>query len=360
MEVFVARQPSFQASGTCTPGIDKPSSSRHHRAKARLYGPSRLRGSLMVKMRQRMLAVLVLVACWPTVVFGQAPAAGVVTTLEGTVTATRVALPQPVPLKFRDEVFLRDKIVTGDRSLARLLLGGKAIVTIRERSALTVTEIPGRSTVEMDSGKIGVAVARDKMRPGESVDIRTPNAIVAVRGTVVVAEVTRATAQAAGAPPAVTSAFYLLRGSAEATGLDPATGAPIGPPVNVGVLTSFRVTGTAPPVVAPIPPEQVAQITAGLSPSRPQHTSAANPDQVKAQAIEATVAVLNAVTGGDVPLVASPVPQDIASVLDQRPVVVPTTPLDNGSGIDFFAPPPPPPPLPPSPPPPASLDEDIV
>src|SRR5262245_25433347 len=266
MEVFVARQPSFQASGTCTPGIDKPSSSRHHRAKARLRGPSRLRRSLMVKMRRRMLAVLVLVACWPTVVFGQAPAAGVVTTLEGSVTATRVALPQPVPLKFKDEVFLRDKIVTGDRSLARLLLGGKAVVTVRERSTLLVTEVPGRSTVELESGKVGLAVARDKMRPGEVIDIRTPNAVVAVRGTVLVAEVTRASAQAGGAPLPVTTSFYLLRGSAVATPLDPATGNPIGAPVPVPVLTSFRVTGTAPPVIAPIAPEAVTQVTAGLTP----------------------------------------------------------------------------------------------
>jgi hypothetical protein len=92
------------------------------------------------------------------------------------------------------------------------LLGGKALVTVRERSVLTITEIPGRSTVNLENGKIALAVARERMGPNESVDIRTSNAIAAVRGTVVVAEVQRTTAQAApGAAPQVVSNFYVLR-----------------------------------------------------------------------------------------------------------------------------------------------------
>jgi len=64
--------------------------------------------------------------------------------------------------------------------------GGGAAVTMRERSALTITRIPGRSTVKLESGKIGVAVAREKMRPGDSMEVRTPAArsprVVNVRG----------------------------------------------------------------------------------------------------------------------------------------------------------------------------------
>src|SRR5206468_2626335 len=109
---------------------------------------------------------------------------GIVTTLVGNVTARRVILPESVPLKFKDDVFYEDTITTGDQSLARVLLGGKSIVTIRERSVLTITESPGRSFVNLESGKIGLAVARDRLAPGESVDIRTPNAVIGVRGTV--------------------------------------------------------------------------------------------------------------------------------------------------------------------------------
>ena len=86
---------------------------------------------------------------------------------------------------------VEDTVTTGDKSLARMLLGGKAVVTVRERSTVTITEVPGRSTIDLDSGKFALAVAREKMRPGEEIQIRTPNAIAGVRGTVVVTEVNR-------------------------------------------------------------------------------------------------------------------------------------------------------------------------
>jgi hypothetical protein len=72
---------------------------------------------------------------------------GVVTTLEGHVTVTRVTLA-PQPLKFRDDVFVDDTVTTGDQSIARMLLGGKAVVTVRERSTLTITEVRGKATID--------------------------------------------------------------------------------------------------------------------------------------------------------------------------------------------------------------------
>src|SRR5437016_8443597 len=127
------------------------------------------RRSAMRAFRRPSIAMLVVLNLWPTLAFGQATkAAGVVSTLQGTATASRAGAPQPIPLKFKDDVFLQDRIQTGDQSVARILLGGKALVTVRERSALTITEIPGRSTVELEAGKIGLAVARERMRPGES------------------------------------------------------------------------------------------------------------------------------------------------------------------------------------------------
>src|SRR5262249_18707951 len=124
---------------------------------------------------------------------------------------------QPVALKFKDDVFVNDRVVTGDHSLARLLLGGKAVVTVRERSALTITEVPGRSTVDLDSGKVAVAVAKDKMRPGEQVEVKTPNAVAAVRGTVFIAEVIRASASANDAQGGTTANFYVLTGNVAVT-----------------------------------------------------------------------------------------------------------------------------------------------
>src|SRR5437870_2555046 len=174
----------------------------------------------MSRFRRPAAAILAVATFWPTLVFGQAPRAGVVTTLEGNVTVTRVALPQPQPLRFKDDVFVNDKVTTGDKAIARMLLGGKALVTVRERSSLTITEIPGKSTIDLDAGKIALAVAKDKMKPGESIEIRTQNAVAGVRGTVVVAEVSRATAQGTqpGLAPAaaLVTTFYVLRGQIEA------------------------------------------------------------------------------------------------------------------------------------------------
>lgn len=86
-------------------------------------------------------------------------------------------------MKFKDDIFLQDQIFTRENSIVRVLLGGKALVTIRELSTFTVTEEPGRAVVDLQSGKLALAVAKRLLRPGESVEVRTPNAIAAVRGT---------------------------------------------------------------------------------------------------------------------------------------------------------------------------------
>ncbi|HEV8642497.1 MAG TPA: FecR domain-containing protein, partial [Methylomirabilota bacterium] len=267
----------------------------------------------MLRFRRPAVALLLLLTFWPTMALGQAPKAGVVTTLEGNVSAARRALPQPIPLKFKDDVFLRDKITTGDQSLARLLLGGKAIVTIRERSILTVTELPGRSTVDLESGKIGLAVARDRMRQGEVIDVRTPNAIVAVRGTVLIAEVSRVTAQAGGTPPAPVTEVHLVSGTAEAT-------VPGRPPFTLNEFQKFRVTGTAPPVIGTFTAGDLGQIQSGLKPKGPQHQEAANADQVKGQLLAATATLLTTVLGGGAELVEPvvlppPLPTPVAEIL---------------------------------------------
>lgn len=139
------------------------------------------------RTRNLMLATL-LVALSPLPVLAQTQPVGVVTTLTGQARLARTAVPEPLILKFRDDVFERDRISTAEKSIVRVLLGGKAVVTVRELSVVTITEEPGRATIDLTSGKIGVSVAKQRMRPGESLEIRTPNAVAAVRGTVVTAE----------------------------------------------------------------------------------------------------------------------------------------------------------------------------
>src|SRR5258705_10361637 len=140
----------------------------------------------MADARARILLLAtLLVALSPLSVLAQAQPVGVVTTLTGEATLARTALPAPVALKFKDDVFERDRISTGEKSIVRVLLGGKAIVTVRELSVVTITEEPGRATVDLSSGKIGLSVAKQRMRPGETLEIRTPNAVAAVRATVI-------------------------------------------------------------------------------------------------------------------------------------------------------------------------------
>ena len=239
----------------------------------------------MLRFRRRaLLLCLGATLCWPTAALAQASKAGVVTTLEGRVTAARVALPQPVALRFKDDVFLNDRIVTGDRSIVRLLLGGKAVVTVRERSELTITEVPGRSTIDLDSGKVAVAVAREKMQPGETIEVKTPNAVAAVRGTVFVAEVTRA--------PSVTSTFYGFTGQVLVT--------VAGQTFTLLPNTVLSATDSQPATQGPMTADLRARALAGLQPKAPQVS--AGQVGAKELAVGSTVATSTDAT----PLVVNP------------------------------------------------------
>jgi hypothetical protein len=185
---------------------------------------------------------LALAISFPLQALPQATKAGVVTTLQGTATIARVPAPQPVVLKFKDDVFVEDKITTGDSSLVRILLGGKAVVTVRERSALTIHETPTTSTLELTSGKIALAVAKDRMKPGESVQIKTSNAMCGVRGTVVIAEVEPPSQPGDG----VTSRFTLLTGIVDVSRLNPSTGHPTGQQIMLNPLQTIGVAGGLP------------------------------------------------------------------------------------------------------------------
>src|SRR5215475_11227298 len=167
---------------------------------------------------------------------------GVVTNVEGIATVARVALPEPRPLQFKDDLFLRDRITTGERSLVRVLLGGKATVTARERSVLTITEVPGVATINLGDGRVAVAVAKGLMKPGEVIEIKTPNAVTAIRGTVVIAEVQPVSG-------GHQSTITILRGLVDVTKVD-STGALSGPAVKVGAHERVTVVG-ARPVPAP-------------------------------------------------------------------------------------------------------------
>jgi hypothetical protein len=219
----------------------------------------------------------------PVSALAQATKAGIVTTLQGTASVARASMPQPAPLNFKDDVFVHDHITTGESSIVRILLGGKAVVTVREHSALTIHETPTTSTIEMSTGKIALAVAKDRMKPGESVQIKTPNAMAGVRGTVVIAEVTPASSGA------VSTRFALLTGIVDVSGLDGPGGQPTGAVVTLRPLQSVVVTGvTAPGAVRSLSRSEAQALAAEYKVSLPAPPPPAN-TQVTEQQIQFAV-----------------------------------------------------------------------
>jgi FecR-like protein len=235
----------------------------------------RQHGSLFVA-----LAVSLVLAPSPA----RAQRLGVVTTLTGTATLARASQSQP--LRFRDNVFEQDKIATAEKSLVRVLLGGKAIVTMRELSELTITEGHRKSIVHLSSGKIGLAVARQRMQPGDEIEVRTPNAVAAVRGTVFVVELIR---PAGGAVPFVTN-LHVVKGIVDVT---PINAAPGTPPNRVGTGQSIGVTGSIVGPVQPFSPTAMGAVFADLSPREAEHPRGAEavarlvsgPEGLKARAL---------------------------------------------------------------------------
>ena len=270
----------------------------------------------------------------PATAFAQATKAGVVTTLEGNVTAARAVAAQPVVLKFKDDVFLQDRVVTGEQSFARLLLGGKAVVSIRERSAVTITEVPGRSTIDIESGKIALSVARDRMQPGEVINIKTPNAVAGVRGTVVIAQVTYR--QGPGGVRQPLSDLWVLRGRVDATHISLA-GVRLSPAVPLGARESFRADPTT-AAKGSFTPEQIGTIVEGLRPQQPQDPGTASQGPARLEAVNTAMALLTSLTGqqlatglsSEITIPTGTTPkQTVTEVMDitSSPIVLSTAPL---------------------------------
>ncbi len=113
---------------------------------------------------------------------------GVVMALTGQADVKRPAVPQAMALKLKDPLNVRDIVETREQALARLLLMGKSTVTVRELSRFEIREerLPDgaqRAGIDLAAGRVRVQVARRLMKPGDEIQIRTINVIVAVRGS---------------------------------------------------------------------------------------------------------------------------------------------------------------------------------
>jgi hypothetical protein len=116
---------------------------------------------------------------------------------------------------------LTERIEARDRMFARLLFGGRVMILAREESRLSITEVSGATTIQVERGRVAVTVDRENLHPEDLVEVRTPHAVVTVpSGTVVVEVAEMSTFTAVGRPVDVFR-------------LDPVSGAAVEPPTSV-------------------------------------------------------------------------------------------------------------------------------
>ena len=201
---------------------------------------------------------------------------GVVTTLVGKATVARSASAQPQDLRMRDNVFALDRIITKERSMVHVLMGGKALLTVRELSVVTVTEEGGRATVELQSGKVGLAVVRERMKPGDVIEVHTPHAVAAVRGTVLVVEIVPSPAGGELDTDGAFTNVHLLHGKLDVS----LRSNPGGAPVRLESLQTVTVTRDVLGKMRQLDLATASAVTTGLKPK--QQAVTAIPEKLQA------------------------------------------------------------------------------
>ena len=139
-------------------------------------------------MRHALTAACLVIAL-PTLAEAQAAPVGAIAALVGEGTITHAVRAERAPAKVRDDVYVRDRIETAQRSVIRVLMGGRVTITIRERSIVTVTDDPMRPRVDLETGTLAFKVHDGGLRAGEVAELLTPNTVTGIRGSLVVAEV---------------------------------------------------------------------------------------------------------------------------------------------------------------------------
>lgn len=209
------------------------------------------------------LMMLLLVGSFASAGTGQGLA--VVSTLSGDVSVTRAGGSSP--LKFKAEALPGDIIRTADQSSVRLLLRDKALMTVEQRSVLTLGEEEGNLTVKLETGQIGVSVADRRLRPGEALQIETPNVQAAFgRGNIIV--------NAGKISSGVKTTVYVVDGSVE---ISVGSTAPRRS-VKIEAPRKLTVVGKALGSTQPLSAAESAKLLAELRATSSQHLNAPPPE----------------------------------------------------------------------------------
>ena len=135
-----------------------------------------------------------------------------------------IALAEATPADSRpvkSRIQLTERIEARDRVFARLLLGGRVMILAREESRLSITEVAGATTIQVERGRVAITVDRDNLHPEDLVEVRTPHAVVTVPSSTLVVEVAEA------------STFTAVGRPLDVFRFDPVSGAVVEPPTKV-------------------------------------------------------------------------------------------------------------------------------
>lgn len=116
-------------------------------------------------------------------------------------------------------ILLTERVEARDRVFARLLLGGRVMIVVREGSSLSITEVSGAATIDVERGRVAITVDRDNLDPQDLVEVRTPHAAVTVHSATLVVHVD------------AVSRFMSVGRHLDVFRLDPATGTALEPPM---------------------------------------------------------------------------------------------------------------------------------
>src|SRR2546423_15674251 len=101
----------------------------------------------------RLTLVLSLVLGGAALAAAQAQPIGAIAALVGQGTISHSGNAERAPAKVRDDVFVRDRIETAEKSVIPVLMGGRITVTVRERSVGTIIDDPMRPRADLQHGK---------------------------------------------------------------------------------------------------------------------------------------------------------------------------------------------------------------
>jgi hypothetical protein len=207
------------------------------------------------------LAFLVLLMFGNVASAGAGQPVAVVSTLSGDVTVARSG--GSVPLKFKDETFRDDIIRTADQSTVRLLLRAKALLTVQQRSVLTLGEEQGNLTVRLETGQIGVSVADRRLRAGDILQIETPNVQAALGPGNIIVNASKVSGR-------VQTTVYVMDGSVEISVADTAARRS----VKIEAPRKLTVVGKALGNARALSAAESTQLLAQLRTTSPQHLNA--------------------------------------------------------------------------------------